>query len=145
MSQENVETFRRHVAWANSQGPDAIDQVAALYHPDAEARDLQPGPGMPEAMQGRAEIVASWRQWLEVLDNWSLEVRELVDADPWVISDSHWHAVGKGSDVPIDWRVVEAYEFKNGQIVRAVFGFSDVAAAVEAVGLSEQEAHADSS
>ena len=67
MSQENIEIARRLVALANERGFDAVDEVAEIYHPDAEARDLQPGPGMPEVMRGRAEIVAVWRQWLEVL------------------------------------------------------------------------------
>jgi hypothetical protein len=63
-----------------------------------------------------------------------IEVHEYIDADPWVVCDVHWHATGKGSDVPIDWRVAEAYEFKDGKVVRSLFGFPNVAAALEAVG-----------
>ena len=140
MSQQNVEIARRNVALANSRGPEAIEAIAQIYHSDAEARDLQPAPGMPEVMHGRAAIVAVWRQWLEALDDWQIEVHEYIDADPWVVADVRWRAIGKGSEIPIDWRLAEAHEFRDGKIVRSIFGFTDVAAALEAVGQSEQAA-----
>jgi ketosteroid isomerase-like protein len=145
MSQENVEVLRRAFAVANAGDVQAVEPTAAeMYHPDAEARDLQPVPGAPEVMRGRAAIVAVWRQWLEVLDDWRIEVHEFIDADPWVVCDVHWYATGKGSEIPIDWRLAEAHQFKGGKIVRSLWGYPDVAAALEAVGLSEQDAHADS-
>ena len=135
MSQENIEIARQAVALANAGD---LEAVAELYHPDAEARDLQPAPGTPEVMIGRPAIVAVWEQWLEALDDWRIEVHELIDADPWVVSDTHWYATGKGSEVSIDWRIAEAHEFKDGKVVRSLFGFPDVAAALEALGVSEQ-------
>ena len=72
------------------------------------------------------------------LDDWKLEVHEYIDADPWVVADVHWRAIGKGSEIPIEWRLAEAHEFKDGKIVRSLFGFPDVAAALEAVGQSER-------
>ena len=137
VSQENVEVVRRSVELWNAHGLDAIEAIAEMYHPDAEARDLQPAPGVPEVARGRAAIVSVWRQWLEALDDWRVEVHEFIDADPWVVCDYHWHASGRGSEVPIDWRVTEAHEFKDGKVVRSLFGFPDVAAALEAVRLAE--------
>jgi hypothetical protein len=145
MSQENVDILRWAVEMANAGEVEKMEAVAeAMYHPDAEARDLQPAPGTPEVMKGRAAIVAVWKQWLEVLDDWRIEPREIVDADPWVVSDVHWYAKGKGSDITIDWRVAEAHHFTDGKIDRSIFGYPDVATALEAVGLAEQDAHADS-
>ena len=138
MSQENVKALRWAVEVGNTRGvEEAIAVIQELYHPDVEARDLQPAPGMPEVMRGRAAIVAVWRQWLESFDDWRVEVHDFVDADPWVVCDYHWHASGRGSEVPIDWRVTEAHEFKDGKVVRSLFGFPDVAAALEAVRLAE--------
>jgi hypothetical protein len=142
MSQENVETARRMVALLNEQGADeAIKALGELYHPDAEGLDHQPAPGMPSKMEGRAAIIATTRQWMEVLDNWKVEVHQYLDIDPWVVGDVHWHAIGKGSDVPIDWRVAEAHKFEDGQVIRSLWGFPDVAAAVAAV---EQDAQVGS-
>jgi ketosteroid isomerase-like protein len=42
----------------------------------------------------------------------------------------------KGSDVPIDVHFADAYEVKDGKIVRAIIGYPDVATALEAVGLA---------
>ena len=84
---------------------------------------------MPELMEGRAAVVAVWRQWMEVLDEWRIEIHEIVDADPWVVSDVQWFAKGKGSEVTIDWRVTEAHRFRDGKIACSIFGYPDVAAA----------------
>ena len=135
MSRENIELARRAVALGNAGD---VEAVAELYHPDAEARDHQPAPGTPEVMRGRAAIMAVWTQWLEVFDDWTVEVHEYIDAHPWVVCDVHWHATGKGSEVPIDWREAEAYEFKDGKVVRAIFNYPDVATALEAVRVAER-------
>ena len=126
--------LRRVVAVANAGDIDAMEPTAAdMYHPDAVARDLQPAPGMPDTMRGRTAIVDVWKQWLEVLDDWRIEVHEIIDADPWVVSDVHWYAKGKGSEITIDWRVAEAHRFKDGKIDCSIFGYPDVATALQAI------------
>jgi ketosteroid isomerase-like protein len=133
MSQENVAVIRRAVALANAGDMDA---ALDLYHPDVELRDLQPAPGLPEVVRGREEVVAGLRQWMEVLDGWKIEVHEYIDAHPWVVCDTHWRATAKGTDVPIDWRVADAHEVEDGKIVRELYGYPNVAAALEAVRLA---------
>jgi hypothetical protein len=76
---------------------------------------------------------SGWR----FLDDWRIEVREVVDADPWVVCDVHWHATGKGSEISIDWRVTEAHRFKDGKIASSIFGYPDVATALQAIEQSE--------
>ena len=61
------------------------------------------------------------------------EVFEYIDADPRVICDTRWYVKAKGSDVPRDARVADAYEVKDGKIVRVILGYPDVAAALEAL------------
>jgi ketosteroid isomerase-like protein len=134
MSQENVELLRRAAELGNAGD---LEAVAELYHSDAELRDLQHPPDTPEVLKGRAAIMAAWEAWLESFDDFTLEVYEFVDADPWVVGDVRWRATGKGSDVSIDWRVAEAYEVQDGKIVRVIAGFPNVATALEAVGLAE--------
>ena len=114
-----------------------LEAVAELYHSDAELRDLQHPPDTPEVLKGRAAIMAAWEAWFESFDDFTLEVYEWVDADPWVVGDVRWRATGKGSDVSIDWRVAEAYEVQDGKIVRVIAGFPNVATALAAVGLAE--------
>jgi ketosteroid isomerase-like protein len=134
MSQENIDMLLRAVAVTNAGD---IEAAVDLYHPDAELRDLQHPPDTPELLRGRDEIMASLRQWAEVLDDWNIEVHEYVDAHPWVVAELTWHATGKGSSTPIEWRVAEAYEVKDHKIARVLAGFPDAAAALRAVGLEQ--------
>jgi ketosteroid isomerase-like protein len=134
MSQENVDLLLQAAALANAGD---LDGVAELYHPDAELRDLQHPPDTPEVLRGRAAIMAAWAQWLASFDDFTVEINEYVDAHPWVVSDVSWRATGKGSELSIDWRVAEAFEVKEGKIVRVLAGYPDVAAALEAVEMEE--------
>jgi ketosteroid isomerase-like protein len=134
MSQENVELLRRAVELANAGD---LEAVAALYHSDAELRDLQHPPDTPEVLKGRAAIVAAWATWSDSFDDFTVEVYEYLDAHPWVVGDVRWRATGKGSNVSIDWRVAEAYEVNDGKIVRVIAGFPNVATALEAVGRTD--------
>jgi ketosteroid isomerase-like protein len=71
------------------------------------------------------------------LAEFGAEVYEYIDAHPWVICDTRWHGKAKGSDVPIDVHVADAYEVKDGKIVRAINSYLDVATALKALGLAE--------
>jgi len=134
MSQENVDLLLRAVELANAGD---VKAAVDMYHPDAELRDLQHPPDTPEVLRGRDAIMASLQRWLEVLDDWTIVLHEWVDAHPWVIGELTWRAIGKGSNTPIDWRVAEAYEVKDGKIIRVLAGFPDLAAALDAVGPEE--------
>jgi ketosteroid isomerase-like protein len=134
MSQENVAIMRRASALVNAGDWDALFE---LYHPDVEFRDLQHAPDMPEVLRGLEAIRLVVANWTEVYDKFGAEVYEYVDAHPWVICDTRWHGKSKDSEVPIDIRVADAYQVKDGRIVRTVMSYPDVAAALEAVGPAE--------
>ena len=132
MSKENVEIVRRGTASLNAGDWDA---VASLYHPDVEFRDLQHVPDMPEVFHGHAGLRAVAAHWTDVYDEFGAEVYEYIDADPWVVCDTRWYGRSKDSDVPVDVRVADAYEVKDGKIARAIMSYPDVATALKAVGL----------
>lgn len=133
MSQNNVEILRRCAELLNVGDWDA---VLELYHPDVhvEFRDLQPPPDIPEVLQGREAIRRVVAHWTAPYDEFGAEIYEYIDAHPWVICDTRSHGKSKGSDVSIDVHFVDAYEVKDGKIVRAIVGYPDVATAIEAVG-----------
>jgi ketosteroid isomerase-like protein len=127
MSQQNVDCLRRAVELGNAG---ELDALAELYDPEVEVRDLQNPPDLPEMVHGRAGIVAGWARWLDAMENWKVDLVEIVDADPWVVCDMRWHATGRESAAPIDWRLTEAFEVRDGMIVRQIAGFKDVASAL---------------
>ena len=134
MSQENVETIRGLNALVNAG--DGI-AAAALFHPEAEWRDLAHAPDTAEVLHGTDAILAAWEQWTHVFGEFKAEVYEYIDADPWVICDTRWYGKGRGSAVVVDIRQADAYELKGGKVVRAVLAYPDTATALEAVGLRE--------
>ena len=130
MSSENVELVRRLTTLLNAGD---WDGVFAHYHPDAEYRDPQHGPDMPEVFYGLAGLRGVTAMWTEVYQEFGAEVFEYVDADPWVICDTRWHGTSRGSGVPVDVRVADAYEVREGKIARAIMSYPDVATALQGV------------
>jgi ketosteroid isomerase-like protein len=131
MSQENVEIVRQGMALVNAGEWDAL---FGLHHEDIEYRDLQHPPDLPEVLRGLEGFRLLTANWTEVYDEFGAEVYEYIDAHPWVICDTRWYGNAKGSDMPIDIHVADAYKLKDGKIVRAVFSYPDVATALKAVG-----------
>ena len=135
MSQENVEIIRSAAEMFVRTGD--WEAVYALYHPDAEFRDLQHAIDVPESVHGLEAIRDVMAHWTEVYDEFKPEIYEYIDAHPWVVCDVRWHGMGKGSDLPIDIRVADAYQVEGGKIVRVISGYPDVAAALADLGLAE--------
>jgi ketosteroid isomerase-like protein len=134
MSQENIEVIRAFMA---SPSAGDWDSMFPWFAPDVELRDLAHAPDVPEVLRGTEAIRRVVAGWIETYDEFRTEVFEYIDADPWVICDTRWYGTGKGSGMAIEQRVADAYEVKDGKIVRALMSSPDVATALEAVGLAE--------
>jgi hypothetical protein len=77
---------------------------------------------------------------VEAYDEFGTEILEAIDAGPWVICDTRWYGRGKGSGVVIDVRAADAYEIRDGMIVRSNGGYQDAAAALAAVARGSEDA-----
>jgi ketosteroid isomerase-like protein len=140
MSQENVEIARSvHDAFNRR------DIVALLGLLDPEVEWIP----MLATLEGNVyRGHAGVRRWLQDLDvDWEYfetspgEFRDMGDR---VLVLGSWHARGRASgvqleDQPGSWLI----HFKGGKVMRQQT-YTDRAEAFEAVGLSEQDAHADS-
>src|SRR6478672_9533001 len=100
MSHENVELVRRANALFR---PGDMETLIGLYHPDAEWRDLKPAPDTPDVVHGRTAIAALWTEWLETLDDLTIEIDDYIDAHPWVICPTRWGGTGSQSGLTIDF------------------------------------------
>lgn len=134
MSQENIDVIKRAAAALNSHHVDTID---TLYAPRVEFRDLSHAPDAPEVVHGIEAVKQIWGDWLTVVEGLRCDVKEYVVVGDWVVAVSHWSGRGKGSGVVVDVHTADAYEVKDGKIVRVVLGYESKADALEAVGLSE--------
>ena len=140
MSRENVEIVRSAFdAWLRGD----IESMLRLVDPDITVE--QPAE-MPDAMtrRGRAGVMDAIAAWPEQWDDYQIEIVHIAEADDHVAVKTHQRGRGKGSGVEVEGEIWFVFGFRNGKVTEWRM-FGDEREALEAVGLSEQDAHADSS
>jgi ketosteroid isomerase-like protein len=143
MSQENVERIRRGYE-AFNRGD--LAGAAKDFDPSFEWRISLQLPDSPpdETYRGPEDIIRFWETWRAAFDDFRIELEEIIDAGDHVIvfARVRGRGVGSGADVetptfPQVWTLGH-----DGRPVRVEM-YPGRAEALEAVGLSERDAHAD--
>ena len=144
MSEENVELVRsfnralHRTLSAYSAAPgrieDApfIEEVFAHVDEDVEWR----WPLTPESFRGRDGLLRAVADWLETVDDWQIELEEVLDAGDLVFTSQLVRAQGKGSGAPSDQQVYSVFTIRERRILR-IEDHLDRRAALEAAGLRE--------
>jgi ketosteroid isomerase-like protein len=83
-----------------------------------------------------------WADWAETWDSYVYRISEYRDLGDWVLTLTDVRARGRGG-IPVEMRTFELWQPRDGKIAR-YRAFLTEQEALEAVGLSEQDAHADS-
>jgi ketosteroid isomerase-like protein len=140
MSQENVEIVRAMYEAANAGSK--LDANFEVLAPEVEFHVSGAFPDLDPVYRGHDGV----RKLNEALNEpWmalSLDPEKVIDVGPRVLVLSRFRARGRdGMEVRL--QLANLWTVRDGQIVR-MDAFSDQEAALEAVGLSEQDAHADS-
>ena len=136
MSQENVELVRR--------GVESVDAFWAMLDEYVvwDPREY-PMLDLDAVYVGRDAVVKASRHYWGTWRDYRLDAEELWDAGSSVVVVVRERGRGKGSGVPFDRRFAQVWTFSRGRVVRWDV-FPDAARALEAVGLSEEAARADS-
>src|SRR4051794_27415525 len=138
MSQENVEIVRASFEAWNAGDMDAVREG---YDPDALLRTPEGWPE-PGPFLGREATMRWFEQSREAFDADDLEpISDFIDAADRVVVRFIWHGVGVGPESRMEMTGV--FTVRKGKILGVEF-FWDHADTLEAMGLSEQDAHADS-
>jgi ketosteroid isomerase-like protein len=142
MSQENLEIVRRCAEFMNRRD---LSQLFELVDPEIEV-DLSRNIFNPDIYRGHAGL-ERWRSVIDdVWDDFRGVIEETIDAgDDKVVAAATIHGTGKGSGVEVKMQLFQVWTLRDSKVVRLVGGYRDRAEALEAAGLSEQDAHADSS
>jgi ketosteroid isomerase-like protein len=150
MSQENVEIFRAYhdeIARASREGLDpetTISKMAEFWDPEVEY-DMSESPWLDigGVYRGIGDCRQLWRQWFAAWESLQFEY-ELVEAGDRVVVllDSRTRGHSTGIEVSVG-RAAFVTTFKDGLMVHNRFYMSH-SEALEAAGLSEQDAHAES-
>jgi ketosteroid isomerase-like protein len=138
MSQENIETVRAGLTAWNAGDMDAVRD---FYDPTVVVRAAEgwpePGPAV-----GLEEVMRQWEQMRDAFDFDTLEpISDFIDVGDRVAVRQSWRGVGHGPVSTLE--LTSVYTVRSGKVVYQEF-FWDHAEALEAVGLSKQDAHADS-
>jgi ketosteroid isomerase-like protein len=139
MSQENVEIVRAMVAAAETGD---WDTALEGFDPEVELDQRRmPDGGIYKTPGGVRKF---YERWLGSWDQLRVESKGVIAApDGRVISLLRISGRGRGSGIDVAMEAADVFTLRDGKVIRMV-GFPDRAEALEAVGLSEQDAHSDS-
>ena len=136
MSQENVEIMREGYR-AFSSGE--VDGFLALVDPDIEWKSVED----TEPKRGVDGVIESVGDWFRVWEELHIEQEELIDAGDHVIAVVNERGRLAGIAGEVSERFFQVWTLRDGRIV-SFREYKTRREALEAVGLSEQDAHADS-
>ena len=146
MSRENVENARAaFAAWNARPGEPDLAGVFAHFHPELVYHPRADEPD-PSPHVGRDAYERLTYGFFDSFSEVTFEVLELIDAGDHVIVSTVLHAVLHGQEsanAGVSDTYVFVYKSRDGLIVEA-WEYRTKQEALEAVGLSEQDAHADS-
>ena len=138
MSQENVEKVR-----AGYEAFSRRDLDAALAHIDPEI-EWQQSSAFPDArtFHGHDGVRRFFEQVFEIFDESDFIPQEIIDLGNRVVVVHRFVGRGQGSRIPVEVTETSVWTLREGKAIRQE-AFATKAEALEAVGLSEQDAHAD--
>jgi ketosteroid isomerase-like protein len=138
MSQENVEIVRAGFEAWNAGDMHALRE---LYDPDVIMRAVEGWPE-PGPYVGREAVM---RQFEQMRDTWDSDTVELItpfiDIADHVVVRYLWRGMGEGPESNME--LTALFTLRKGKVINQEF-FWDHSEALETLGLSEQDAHADS-
>ena len=152
MSQESVEVVRHWLAALNKGTDEALASLPEFCEPDI---DYYPVRKFPEARPSHG-IDEFSRFFVRYLDAWRFEVaiQDLIDVgNERVLARETIRIEGRGSGMELEGDLHQCFWLRHGRVFRqedhltlrgALHAFGLDAETLEAAGLSEQDAHADS-
>jgi ketosteroid isomerase-like protein len=146
MSQESVEIVRRAYEafnrWGVHPGGARSTEVPPLLHPEVQFHTYANVPE-PGVYRGRDAMMEYHERVFGQFERVRIELQELLPAGDSVVLVTRQHTVPKGSAQEIVQHVVDVWTIRDG-LLAVRKPFATRAEALEALGLSEQNAHADS-
>jgi len=132
----NVEAVRLAcIAW----GARDIGAIREIYTPDVVAEGGALWPEGSGAVRGVEEIISTFESIMAAFESSTLIPESLIDGDDVLVVPLLWSGTFRGSETPIEQRLVAAHRFRDGHI--AFIGwYADIDGALDAVGLPHSAA-----
>jgi ketosteroid isomerase-like protein len=137
MSQENVERVRR--------GYEALNRGELRPESFAAEFEIVEPPEQPgaETRHGPKGVSDSMTSLAEAFDDLQYHPERLIESGNKVVALLRVRGRGKGSGIVVESNVAHVWTLQDRKPVRVEI-YLDIAQAMKATGLSEQDAHADS-
>jgi uncharacterized protein len=141
MSQENVEAFKRGLE-AGNRGD--VETLLEELDPEVEWHSALHAllGGEQTVFRGHDGVREMLRDLNEAFGEIHIEISEIRDLGDRLVAIGRNRARGKGSGAEVETPLALVTEVKNGKTI-LIRGYLDPKEALEAVRLSEQDAHAD--
>ena len=114
MTTSHVDMVERgYAAWRRGD----LEGAVAEFHPEFE---LIENPAFPEAgvYRGADEFVRYAASFLEMFEEWRLDVEEIVDAGDDVLAFVRWRVRGKASQALAELPIIHRWTFSDGRPIR---------------------------
>ena len=141
MSEENVEAFKRGLE-AGNRGD--VETLLVELDPEVEWHSALHAflGGEQTVFRGHDGVRDMLRDLNDAFSEIHIEISEILDLGERLVAIGHNTARGKASGAETETPFALVTEFKNGKTI-LVRGYLDPNKALEAVGLSGHDAHAD--
>jgi ketosteroid isomerase-like protein len=138
MSQENIETVRSYYDAINQRD---LDAVFESFAPEIEFHLAGLFPDLEPIYRGPAEVRTFLERFSEPWVDLTVEPAKIIDLDQRVLVFFRFHAKGRDG-IEVELPLAHLWSLQNGRAVR-MDAYPDERKALEAVGLSEQDADSD--
>jgi ketosteroid isomerase-like protein len=136
MSQENVEIVQR--AFAEFERGNFW--VPEIFDPSVRVAWLAPLAGQGAETVGLDVMESSIKDWLQSFEQVTTVPERFIDAGDQVVVIAEWRGRGKASGVFTKWPYGAVWTLRDDKVI-SIDSYTDPADALEAVGLSQQDAH----
>ena len=127
-----------------SCGPNAeFSEIPEFFDPQVEI-DLSRNVFNPDIHHGHDGVECLIQGFEDMWEDFEIVPTEILDAGEKVLATVTIRGTGKKSGVDVAMQVMNIWTIRDARIVHVVGGYRDRGEALEAAGLSEQDAHSDS-
>jgi ketosteroid isomerase-like protein len=136
MAERNVEIVRQVYECVNQR---SWDGMAELLDPNVVQYGTVGGLEEGTVVRGRSEITQMYESEADAWDRQRIEAERLIDAGDRVVVFQREYQRGRSSGLELVIETAAVIELRHGRVVR-IQGYMNRAAALKAVGLSEEQA-----
>ncbi len=113
--------------------------ISEIFDPNVRVVWLSPIAGGEAETVGLDGMARTMKDWMESWEQVTTVAERFIDAGDQVAVIGQWRGRGKASGVATKWRYGAVWTLRDGKVI-SLISYTDPAAALEAVGLSEQDA-----